>query len=79
MKRNTSHPQILPFPATDAKSAAVPRGGERARRRPINRLRCLADAPAEPADHAALARMRDKLFRMIIENERVRWDGPRAS
>jgi hypothetical protein len=45
----------------------------------MHRLRCVADNAADDVSEDRLAAMRGRLLRMIIENERVRNDGPRAS
>ena len=77
MKRNVSTPVILAFPATENRSYDA-LGRRESRLERMNRLRCVADEANQPSDDQ-LAKMRARLLRMIIENERVRNDGPRAS
>ena len=80
MKRNAHTPVILAFPSAVANSrraSSARRGGSRLER--IHRLRCVSDQPADDVTDDALAQMRVRLLHMIIENERVRTDGPRAS
>lgn len=80
MNRKVSPPVILAFPSggPDAR-AASPAGRAGARLARFHRLRCVADDTADDVTDEALAAMRARLLRMIIDNERVRIDGPRAS
>ena len=84
MNRKVHSPVILAFPS----SARNRRADSPARRREsrlerCHRLRCVANAAtddaAEDVADNRLAAMRVRLLRMIIENERMRNDGPRAS
>jgi hypothetical protein len=80
MNRKVHSPVILAFPS----SARNRRADSPARRREsrlerCHRLRCVANAATEDVADNRLAAMRVRLLRMIIENERMRDDGPRAS
>jgi hypothetical protein len=80
MNRKVHSPVILAFPS----SARNRRADSPARRREsrlerCHRLRCVTDTATDDVADNRLAAMRVRLLRMIIENERMRNDGPRAS
>lgn len=78
MKCSNSHPMILKFPSADPSPTTIPLRGKPQRAVGQNRLRRdLREALA--SSDGTLSPMRTRLLRMIIENERVRNDGPRAS
>lgn len=79
MKRTVSPPVILSFPTADLRFRAASPGDPRSRLERISRLRCVSNAANDEVSDAPLTQMRTRLLQMILENERVRNDGPRAS
>jgi hypothetical protein len=79
MNRQVHPPVILAFPSAARNSTAHSPSGSRSRLERMHRLRCVSDRVTDDVTDDALAKMRARLLRMIIENERVRTDGPRAS
>ena len=80
MNRKRNAPVILAFPSAGGDSR-TPSAAERreSRLERFHRLRCVADDTNDDVTDDRLGAMRARLLRMIIENERVRSDGPRAS
>lgn len=79
MKRNVSPPVILAFPTAERNRSTQLLTRRESQLERLHRLRCVSpEVDDEPAGER-LTKMRARLLRMIIENERVRNDGPRAS
>jgi hypothetical protein len=78
MKRTQSQPVVLPFPVVDPSPMTIPFRGQAQTGKRGYRLSGRARIPLAGAC-GTLSPVRARLLRMIIESERVRNDGPRAS
>jgi len=80
MNRNISQPTILRFPSADPRTRAASMVRRReSRLEQAHRLRCVSEGASGDVTEDRLDVMRARLLRMIIDNERMRNDGPRAS